>query len=161
MKPVLVRDLMNARLMTVSPTDSLRDLVDFLRENRIHGALVRDAGRLVGVVSATDVLVFLSDEAVDPEYGFSHLFADDGELSAPLAPHLAEANVEEIMTPAVFSIAAGATAGEAARQMKEQGVHRLAVAEGEEAIGLISATDLVLVVAQYESAWAEQTTQAG
>ena len=152
MKPVLVRELMNHRLMTVSPTDSLRDLVDFLRENRIHGALVREAGRLVGVVSATDVLVFLSDEAVEPEYGFSHLFADDGELTAPLAPHLAEANVEEIMTPAVFLIDAGATVGEAARVMKEQGVQRLAVVQGDEAVGVVSVTDLVPILTRYEDA---------
>lgn len=152
MQAILVRELMNRRLMTVAPTDSLRELVDFLRENRIHGALVREAGRLVGVVSATDVLVFLSDEAVDPEYGFSHLFADDGELSAPLAPHLSEANVEEIMTPAVFSIDAGATAGEAARVMKEQGVQRLAVVEGDEAVGVISVTDLVPILTRYEDA---------
>ena len=152
MKPVLVRELMNHRLMTVSPTDSLRDLVDFLRENRIHGALVREAGRLVGVVSATDVLVFLSDEAVEPEYGFSHLFADDGELTAPLAPHLAEANVEEIMTPAVFLIDAGATVGEAARVMKEQGVQRLAVVQGDEAVGVVSVTDLVPLLTRYEDA---------
>ena len=152
MKPVLVRELMNHRLMTVSPTDSLRDLVDFLRENRIHGALVREAGRLVGVVSATDVLVFLSDEAVEPEYGFSHLFADDGELTAPLAPHLAEANVEEIMTPAVFLIDAGATVGEAARVMKERGVQRLAVVQGDEAVGVVSVTDLVPILTRYEDA---------
>ena len=152
MKPVLVRELMNHRLMTVSPTDSLRDLVDFLRENRIHGALVREAGRLVGVVSATDVLVFLSDEAVEPEYGFSHLFADDGELTAPLAPHLAEANVEEIMTQAVFLIDAGATVGEAARVMKEQGVQRLAVVQGDEAVGVVSVTDLVPLLTRYEDA---------
>ena len=152
MKRVLVRELMNHRLMTVSPTDSLRDLVDFLRENRIHGALVREAGRLVGVVSATDVLVFLSDEAVEPEYGFSHLFADDGELTAPLAPHLAEANVEEIMTPAVFLIDAGATVGEAARVMKGQGVQRLAVVQGDEAVGVVSVTDLVPLLTRYEDA---------
>lgn len=160
MKPILVRELMNRRLMTVAPTDSLRDLVDFLRENRIHGALVRDSGRLVGVVSATDVLVFLSDEAVDPEYGFSHLFADDGELTAPLAPHLAEANVEEIMTPAVFSIESGATVGEAARVMKEQGVQRLAVIEGDEAVGVVSVTDLAPILTRYEAALANESTPA-
>lgn len=151
MNPILVRDLMNPRLMTVAPSDSLRELVDFLRENRIHGALVRDAGRLVGVVSATDVLVYLSDETVDPEYGFSHLFAGDGELSEPLVNHLGEGTVEELMTPAVFSIDATATAGAAAALMQERGIHRLVVVEGEEAVGVLSSSDLVPVVQSYEA----------
>jgi len=151
MNPILVRELMNPRLLTVAPSDSLRELVDFLRENRIHGALVRDSGRLVGVVSATDVLVYLSDETVDPEYGFSHLFASDGELSEPLANHLGEGTVEDLMTPAVFSIDVQATAGAAAALMHERGVQRLVVVEGEEAVGVLSASDLVPVVQQYEA----------
>jgi CBS domain-containing protein len=151
MKPILVRDLMNPRLMTVAPSDSLRELVDFLRENRIHGALVQDAGRLVGVVSATDVLVYLSDETVDPEYGFSRLFVGDGELSEPLANHLGEATVEELMTPAVFSIDAQATAGAAAALMHQRGVQRLVVLEDEAAVGVLSSSDLVPVVQRYEA----------
>lgn len=151
MNPILVRELMNPRLLTVAPSDSLRELVDFLRENRIHGALVREAGRLVGVVSATDVLVYLSDETVDPEYGFSHLFASDGELSEPLANHLGEGSVEELMTPAVFSIGAQATVGAAAALMHDRGVQRLVVVEGEEAVGVLSASDLVPVVQRYEA----------
>lgn len=153
MKPILVRDLMNSRLMTVAPSDSLRDLVDFLRENRIHGALVRDSGRLVGVVSATDVLVYLSDETVDPEYGFSHLFAGDGEMTEPLSNHLGEGTVEDLMTPAVFSIEASATAGSAAALMQGRGIHRLVVVEGEEAVGVLSSSDLVPVVEKYEAAF--------
>lgn len=161
MEPVLVRDLMTKRLMTVSPTDGLRDLVDFLRENRIHAALVRDAGRLVGVVSATDVLLYLSDEAVDPEYGFSHLYAADDELIEPLATQLDESTVDDIMTPAVFTIDADASAGQAAAQMQEQGVHRLVAIEGGDAVGVVSATDLVQVLTQYETALSSSAPQAG
>jgi CBS domain-containing protein len=103
---------MNPRLMTVARSDSLRE-----------------AGRLVGVVSATDVLVYLSDETVDPEHGFSHLFASDGELSEPRVNHLGEGLVEELMTPAAL--------------MQERGIQRLVVVEGEVSVGVLSSSDLV------------------
>lgn len=154
MKPLTARELMSPRVMAVGRTDSLRDLVEFLRENKIHGAMVRESGRLVGVVSASDVLVYLADETVDAEYGFSHLFTSDGELPEQFAEHLTEATVDDIMTPAVYTLDADATAGAAARLMKEQGIHRLVVTEGGDAVGVLSATDLVTVVARYEEALA-------
>lgn len=150
MNPLTAKDLMSPRLMAVSRTDTLRDLVDFLRDNSIHAAMVKEGGRLVGVVSYTDVVIFLSDEAVDTDYSFSHMFASDGEVSDEMAERLDAASVDDIMTPAVFTVDVSATAGQTAKLMQEKEIHRVIVTSNGEAVGLLSTTDLVEAVIRYE-----------
>lgn len=61
-----VRNIMTPDLIVVAPDLSLRNLVELLAREHISGAPVMDAGRVVGVVSADDVLSFLSSEPVVP-----------------------------------------------------------------------------------------------
>lgn len=152
MKPILVEELMNQRLMSVVPTMSLRDLVEYLRENKIHGALVRDSVQLVGVVSLSDVLTYLADEVEDPEHSFGRLFDQHDELPQGLATHLDEAIVEEVMTPAVFAIDVQSTVGQAAQEMADRQVQRLVVTRDQEAVGVLSLSDLVRAIPRYEAA---------
>jgi len=151
--PLTASDLMSPRLLTVSPSMGLRDLVDFLRENRIHGTLVQEGNRLVGVVSLTDLVVYLSDEAVESEHCFSHLFLSDEALdfSDAVAERLDAAQVRDVMTPTVMTCGAGDTAGEVAAMMRKRGIHRAVVMEKDQAVGLISATDLMRALERYES----------
>lgn len=51
-----VGDIMTPAVFSVPPTASLPELARFLLRGRIHRALVVDAGELVGIVSAFDVL---------------------------------------------------------------------------------------------------------
>ena len=150
MKPLTAQDLMSPRLMAVSRTDTLRDLVDFLRDNSVHAAMVKEGGRLVGVVSYTDVVVFLSDQAVDTDYSFSHMFASDGDVPDEMAERLDAASVDDVMTPAVFTVDITATAGQTAKLMQEKEIHRVIVTSKGEAVGILSTTDLVEAVVRYE-----------
>lgn len=58
-----VRDIMTSRVVTLSPSQSLRDAVEALVSYRIGGAPVVDGERVVGVLSAPDILEF---ESVTP-----------------------------------------------------------------------------------------------
>ncbi len=60
---VTVRDLMSVDLVTVSPELTLRDAVELLANRHIGGAPVVAENRVLGVISASDVLAF---EAVTP-----------------------------------------------------------------------------------------------
>jgi CBS domain-containing protein len=51
-----VEDIMTPATFTVSPKDSVRDLARFLARGRIHRALVVEDGKLVGIVTAFDVV---------------------------------------------------------------------------------------------------------
>ena len=55
-----LRDIMTRDVVTVSPDLSLRDALELLTSRHITGAPVLSRGRLVGVVSLTDLAEFVS-----------------------------------------------------------------------------------------------------
>lgn len=61
-----VKEIMTPEVVSVSPRLSLRDLVELLAREHIGGAPVMEGNRVVGVVTADDVLSFLASEPVVP-----------------------------------------------------------------------------------------------
>ncbi len=123
---VLVVDLMAGDPITVTPDVPVIKVAEFLSDYDIGGMPVVDpAGRLVGVVSQTDLV---------------HLWASS---TAPTEwPTL---SVRDVMTEPAVTIRGSATLTQAARLMTEREVDRLVVV-GEDvrtALGVISASDLV------------------
>ena len=59
-----VRDLMSRHLVAVSPDDSLAVLAQRFMERHIHRVLVVEHGRLVGIVSALDLVRLFADRRV-------------------------------------------------------------------------------------------------
>ena len=114
-KLLTARDLMSTRLMTVPPAMRLGELVDFLRENKIHGALVQDEARLVGVISYTDVMIYLADqdEEGQPFWRSFPNGEEPGFLNADVAG-LDEGTVEDAMTPNVITCQVSDSAGRVA-----------------------------------------------
>jgi CBS domain-containing protein len=93
--------------------------------------VVDGSGRVIGVVSTTDVLTA------------------EAEVEGPGARRelLEDTEVLEIMTPHPLRVAPSEDVREAARQMLYADVHRLLVIEDERVIGVISTTDIVRAVA--------------
>jgi CBS domain-containing protein len=58
-----VADIMTPATFTVRPTATVRELARFLVRARIHRALVVDHGKLIGIVSAFDVVRAISGTA--------------------------------------------------------------------------------------------------
>lgn len=58
-----VRDVMTTDLVTVTPSDTIRDAAEAMSYDHVSGLPVVDGGRAVGVISATDVLGFAADAA--------------------------------------------------------------------------------------------------
>ncbi len=156
------KDLMTMRLMTVSPTMGLRDLVDFLRDNGIHAAPVKEGERIVGLASLTDVMGYLADEDTDIEHNFSRVFLPDPDSEGydEFASRLDGATVNDVMTPAVFTCDVNSTAGEVAGLMAEKQIHRVVVTDEGSAVGLLSVTDLLKAVTEYEKALSARTSGA-
>jgi len=102
------------------------EVLAFLTDTGFSAApVLDDAGRPVGVVSRTDVVVYERARAAPP--------ADPGGA----------VRAADLMTPTVFSVPPGVPAREVAREMVRQNVHRLFVVEGGVLIGVISALDLL------------------
>lgn len=53
-----VRDIMSSAVISVTPETSIRDAMDLLTRHHISGMPVLAAGRVVGVISAADLVAF-------------------------------------------------------------------------------------------------------
>jgi len=137
---IVTEDLRVADLMTIDPVvvsvdASIEDAEDLLRHHRITGLPVVDlAGRLVGVISQTDLLYLAVPS-----------------IQALIRQHTSGIRVGEIMSSPPVTVDAMATLRDAARRMQEERLHRLvAVDEHGRPIGVLSAMDFVALAAEDE-----------
>jgi sulfide:quinone oxidoreductase len=105
--------------LVVAPEDTLGEVAERMSERDFASALVADFGRLVGILTARDLL---------------RAFA--GRV------HSSEARVREWMTAEPLAVDADAPVEEAALLMTEHGIHHLAVVEGERPIGIVGLRDV-------------------
>jgi CBS domain-containing protein len=127
-----VRDLMQVAVKTVGSNAAVGDAIVTLADSHISAVPVVDAaGRMVGVVSSTDILTSEA-EACDCTERES-LFEDT--------------SVSEIMTPRPLTVSPDAEVREAAQQMLYADIHRLFVVEDGRVVGVISTSDIMRAVA--------------
>ena len=128
-----VADLMSIDPITISVDASIEDTEELLREHRISGLPVVDAdGRLVGVISLTDLL-YLAVPSVQ----------------ALIRHHERGIRVGEVMSTPPVTIESTATLREAARLMHEDRLHRLVAVNADgRPIGVISAMDFVALAGE-------------
>jgi CBS domain-containing protein len=160
MRTLVARDVMNTEVMTVRDDLSVTDLAEYLTDQEISGAPVEDAeGRLVGVVSLTDVAAAFSgqrDQAVfdHPEPNFylkSWEESFNAEDLAGLRVADSEATVGEIMTPSIFAVDEELSISRIAEKMIHSHVHRLLVTRDQKVVGILTTSDLLgLLVEAYE-----------
>jgi CBS domain-containing protein len=128
-----VADLMTIDPITVSADASIEEAEDLLRNHRITGLpVVTEGGRLVGVISQTDLL-YLAIPTVQA-----------------LVRHRERGiRVGEVMSTPPVTIASTATLHEAACRMHEGRLHRLvAVDASGRPIGVLAAMDFVALAAE-------------
>lgn len=148
-KNPLVREIMTTPVRTVEADWSIEELKAFLLEHDISGAPVIDRGKLVGVVSSTDLL---RSDATDRARAHEGYFSTS--LDRPLAAdelhtmHVEGSGqtVRDVMTPVVFQVSDDARADEVADTMARGRIHRVVVTAGGRVTGIVSALDLVAVL---------------
>ena len=122
-----VADLMQRDVRSIAPDASVGELVRALADSRVSGLpVVGTSGRVIGVVSATDVLQASAEK-------------DD---SVAQAGHFEHTMVKEIMTPNAHVIEPEADVREAAKHMLYTEVRRLFVEDHGRLVGVISQTDI-------------------
>lgn len=127
-----VADLMTIDPVVISVDASIEDAEELLRLNRITGLPVVDlSGRLVGVISQTDLL-YLAVPAIQ----------------AIIRHRERGIRVGEVMSSPPVTIDGSATVRDAARRMNDERLHRLvAVDDHGRPTGVISAMDFVALAA--------------
>ncbi len=122
-----VADLMQTDVRTTAPDAPVASVVQAMADSHISGLPVVDpTGRVLGVVSATDVLQATAEQ-------------DDATARSRFFEHT---TARDIMTPTAHTIEPDADVRQAAQQMLYGDVRRLFVEEQGRLVGVISQTDI-------------------
>ena len=154
---VAARDIMRSDLITADPDQSLAELRHLLIESHVSGVPVVDGGKLIGIVSRSD-LVRVEElvEALDAEVSegvWQENQADGFKHSAPegfggFRRRLSELKVKDAMRAQVVTCSPDTPATEVAAEMVRHHVHRIVVVEGDKPLGIVSTLDIAALVAE-------------
>ncbi|TAL15923.1 CBS domain-containing protein [bacterium] len=140
------RDLMTREVHTVTPNTGLKELAKLFAEKRVGGFPVVEAGRVVGVVTESDLIhrderihiptFFTLFDAVLPLGGEKKFEEEMRKMAAT--------TVAEIMTQDPIVLSPDATLTQMATAMGEKGVHTLPVVDAEgKLVGVVGKLDLI------------------
>ena len=123
---VRVKDVTNSFPTCLSPTQTLEDAARVFTNEGIDGAPVVDGGRLVGVLSKSDLV----------ERG-------------PFIPHSPRAKVGDAMTRDVVTARLSDSAMSVVHAMVTQRIHRIVVVDGDDhPLGVVSTMDILDAIAR-------------
>jgi CBS domain-containing protein len=124
--------------LTVTPQTSLRELAALLTKHEISGVPVVENGKLVGVVSASDIV----ERERGPDVDSGRRFLPRLHLRRPSAASWASTVGQAMRTPPI-TVDAWMSVYEAAWLMSSYDVNRLPVVDRDELVGVIARSDLV------------------
>ena len=152
---LVAQDIMRSDLITAEPDQSLVELRHLLIESDISGVPVVQEGRLVGVISRSD-LVRVEElvESLDAEVSGEHWRenqADGFKHSPPPAfaefrRRLDELKVRDAMRAQVVTCSPQTAVMEVAAEMVRHHVHRVVVVDGDKPLGIVSSLDIAALV---------------
>jgi len=153
------KDIMSRKVVVVPENMGIRELANLLTENMITGAPVIDEqGRLVGVVSAMDIVRYFShedkniesDRHTQPAFDLRE-WADGVDFEELKHFHVEDYDeptwVSEIMTPVVFEVNEDTPLTEIAAMMVRGRIHRVIVTRNRRVAGIVTSLDVLKVVA--------------
>lgn len=148
------RDIMQTRLVSVSPDAPLRTVQRVFVEEGIHGApVVDEEGTVVGIVTSMDLLRAAAEEP-DASPAAPAYFRYDLDLHgfdwerapADLQERLPDLVAADVMTADILSVAPDTPVSGIARVLRENAIHRVLVIEDGELRGIVSAMDLIALL---------------
>ena len=147
---LIARDVMTRNVITVRDDATLSELVATLTEHMITGAPVVDEnGKLVGVVSTTDIALTSAKRTSNvrtdrpPDFYLRGWEQIENEFRSFSIEEDAGQVVRDIMTPVIFSVSENARFVEMADTMVGGRVHRLIVTDSDGVVGIVTTLDLL------------------
>lgn len=137
------RDVMQQKVVTVTPEASLKDAVRLMIDRHVSGLpVVDDAGTVIGILSEGDLLrrVELGTDTSTPAW--RTWFISPGREARNYVRSHARC-VGEVMTMPVTCVAPDTDLAEVVALMEARRVKRLPVLEGGRIVGIITRRDLV------------------
>jgi len=156
------RDFMTRAVVTVSPEETLGEVTRKFLERDISGApVLNHAGKLVGVITESDILRRL-ESIVEHEVGKKFLSSTTNSLGlfvvvSELHPDVARevfrqlqnSTVEEAVTPKVVFVKPEDTLEAVTMALIENDINRVPVVEDGKVVGIISRADITRAIARH------------
>jgi len=152
------RDAMQTDVHTVEPGMSLADLERRFLSARVTGFPVVEKGRLVGLVSRSDVVRQLEVEQTQAEV-VSDYYRDMGivrdepdpdlrAIADRVGQRLEGLKVADVMVHDLITVSPDAPLREVAATLVEHHIHRVPVVEDGRLLGIVSSLDLARLLAE-------------
>jgi CBS domain-containing protein len=131
--------------VSIRDNATVEEAVAFLVDTGYSAApVIDDAGRPVGVLSRTDIVVHDRERLALPASGPYYFEGEAQQAREPRGAQAGPLRVADLMTPAIFSVPPETTLSRVAEQMVALNVHRLFVVDSNGVlVGVISALDLL------------------
>jgi CBS domain-containing protein len=145
------RDIMSTKVVTVSPSTTVRDVAGLMVEKHVSGLpVLNDNGTLVGMVSEGDLLR-------RPEIGtekhrrrwVSFFSGVDSQAREFTKSHALRAS--DVMTEQVIHVSEETPLGDVVGLMEKHNIKRLPVLSDGELVGIVSRADLLRALAARQS----------
>jgi len=148
MGDVSVQDVMTRLVVALHPSDTLHHAAQRLARSRISGAPVVEEGKVVGIVSESDLIhAVMPPVPVDRGASIFDILSVLGRAKPRAHQH--GKTVAEAMSPLVFQVSPSTSIWKAASIMEHKGVKRLPVVDDEDhLLGIVSRADLVKAMAR-------------
>lgn len=108
-------EIVRPNYITVAPEDTLGEVAERMRAQNVGAVIVKDYGRLIGILTERDMLRAMAARV-----------------------HTSEARVRQWMTEGPITAAPDMTAEDAAEVMLSHGFRHLPVVEGATVLGIVS-----------------------
>ncbi len=120
---MLIKEVMNRNVIAIKPETSVREAAKVMAKYHIGSLIILEEERIAGIITEGDILRKVIVEGKD----------------------LDETKVREIMTEKVFMIEPDKTIDDAVKLMTEKKIKKLPVMENDKLVGIITASDIMIV----------------
>lgn len=155
--------IMSTDLVTISPEANLAEARDIMQEKRIHHLpVVDDAGKLVGLITLTDLLAATDSSlrGVDQRSELKKAFGADAVIDdlsfdevldatssvirkSSERIHASDIKVEAVMVRKIATVSSGASLRRAAMFLEKHRIGCLPVVDDDRLVGIVTDTDFV------------------
>jgi len=119
-RDILVKEAMRVRILTCSPSDSVKSVAKMMRKNKVGSSIVIDKNKPVGIITESDILEKIVAEGKDA----------------------GKVKVGDVMSTPLITIDPYITIEDAMRVMNRHNIRRLPVVENGELVGIITEKDI-------------------
>lgn len=149
-----ISDVMSRKVVSVSPEESFSGAVRKLSSRNITGMPVVSGGKVVGVVTQSDIIRSLDvfsriNDASDA--AAVRKLLKDADVSKDAVRKVRNRKVKDIMSRKIVTVDGGKSIYEAAKLINRNSIDRLPVVSGGRLVGIITKKDLIRAIMKISS----------